>query len=191
MHRFVTQRLIQDHANIGRVLALMSIQLRFLDADETSGLALLSAAANYLIHYPGLLHHPLEELMFDAVAAGSPSAAGLHTRLKQEHAQLTTSATDLVARIGLQQLSREPQVSGLQRTGAEYILAYDDHIRFEEQEIFPMALDVLKAEQWQGIRDTLVLDGDPLFGRESRTLYDNLYDVLMHQGEHIAGKPKD
>ena len=191
MHRFVTQRLTQDHANISRVLSLMSIQLRFLSADEASGLILLSTAANYLIHFPGLLHHPLEELMFDAVVVGSPSAACLYTRIKQEHGELAASATDLMARIGLQQLAHEPQLSELRQTGAQYILAYGDHIRFEEREIFPMALDVLKAEQWQGIRDKLVLDGDPLFSRESRTLYDNLYDALMHQGEHIAGKPKD
>lgn len=190
MHRIVTQRLIQDHANIGRVLSLMSIQLRFLDANETNGLTLLSTAVNYLIHFPGVLHHPLEELMFDEVATGSATATDLNARLKQEHAQLTVSAMDFMARIGLQQLSHSDHIAELQQDGAKYILAYDDHIQFEERDIFPMALDVLKPEKWQGIQDKLAMEGDPLFGRESRTLYDNLYDALMDQSHRVAGKPR-
>lgn len=180
MHRLITDRLLLDHRNIGNVLTLMRMQLDILRPQDAKGFALLSNATNYLIHYPGVLHHPLEEVMFDRVADQEPGAGSVQRRLREEHSHLTTSATGLVARIGLQQLSAEPNITELRDTGIAYILAYGDHISFEEREVLPLALDTLSAQQWFDIRSKMAWEDDPLFNRDTLSLYDNLYDALMH-----------
>lgn len=186
MQSAITDRLVQDHRNIERVLTLLRMQLDFMQARDEQGLTLLSAGTGYLIHYPGFMHHSLEELLFEAVVAKLPSAAGLQERMKKEHEQLAVMATNFMTRIGLQQLTLVPGFDSLRKTGIDYLSAYDDHIRFEEREIFPMALDTLSIEQWHEIRARRAHASDPLFGPESLMLYDNLYDALMGESKRLA-----
>lgn len=181
MHRSITDRLLQDHQHIGSVLTLMRVQLDILGPKDSAGLTLLSNATNYLIHYPGLLHHPLEESLFASMGDKSTAVTSrIHGRLQQEHGELATSASDLVARIGLHQLGAEPEFAGLRDSGVAYILDYADHIRFEEEEVIPLALKTLSAQQWLDIRTTTDWHTDPLFNRRTLSLYDNLYDALMN-----------
>lgn len=60
-------------------------------------------------------------------------------------------------------------------------------MRFEEKEVFPLAVDILKAEQWNEIEVKFVSGEDPLFSHKSRALYDNLYDALMGEGGKLQG----
>jgi len=179
MRNAVTDRLSRDHRNIERVLTLMRVQLDFLHSSSSAGLMLLVNAANYLLHYPGLLHHPLEELMFEQVVERDPSAADVLSRLRTEHASLTTKAADLVACVGLEQMHAGDGQDGLCRIGNELILANGDHMQYEEREVFPLAVDTLSRKQWDDIGARLVSRDDPLFSRRSLALYDNLYDALM------------
>ena len=187
MRKTVTQRLIQDHHNIERVLMLMRMQLDFLREADGKGLALLTNAANYLIHYPGLLHHPLEELMFERVVANEASTQGVLAQLRREHAALAADACDLVARIGLQQMGGGDGREALRSAGCEYVLSYDRHMRYEEREVFPLAGDFLSAQQWDEIGAKLVYNHDPLFSPESLALYDNLFDALMGEAARFNG----
>lgn len=185
MQRFVIDRLTDDHGNIGRVLSLMSVQLGFLSKGNTKGLALLGTATNYLTHFPGILHHPLEELMFDSVQRSAPAMADTHGRLVREHVALANAAVEFSAGICLQQLTEDTDVPRLQQQGGEYILAYADHIRFEEDEVLPQALEVLSQQQLADIHTRFVFKRDPLFNRERLSLYENLYDALMGEAANL------
>lgn len=187
MRKTVTQRLIQDHHNIERVLMLMRMQLDFLREADGKGLTLLTNAANYLIHYPGLLHHPLEELMFERVVANEASVECILAQLRREHAALAADAGELVARIGLQQMRGGEGREELRSTGSKYVLSYDRHMRYEEKEVFPLAGDFLSAKQWEEIGAKLVYNKDPLFSPESLALYDNLFDALMGEAARLDG----
>lgn len=187
MHRFVTERLTKDHDNIGRVLSLMRVQLDFLTVENIEGLSLLSTATSYLVNFPGVLHHPLEEVMFDALLVSEPSTSEMRGRLVREHGELAIAAADLTARIGLQQLDQDSVLSDLQHLGAGYIMAYGDHIRFEEEVVLPKALEVLSEQQWKDIRAKFVQNEDPLFNRQRLSLYDNLYDAMMGDAGQLRG----
>lgn len=185
MQRFIIDRLTADHGNIGRVLSLMSVQLGFLSKGNTKGLALLGTATHYLTHFPGILHHPLEELMFDSVQKSAPAMADTHGRLVREHVTLANAAVEFSAGICLQQLTEDTDVPRLQQQGGEYILAYADHIRFEEDEVLPQALEVLSQQQLADIHTRFVFKRDPLFNRERLSLYENLYDALMGEAANL------
>ena len=185
MQRFVTDRLTEDHGNIGRVLSLMSIQLGFLSKANTKGLALLGTATNYLTHFPGILHHPLEELMFDSVQKSAPAMAETHGRLVREHAALANAGVEFSAGICLQQLTQDTDLPRLQQQGGEYITAYADHISFEEDQVLPQALEVLSQRQWTDIQTRFIFKRDPLFNRERLSLYENLYDALIGESANL------
>lgn len=179
MHSYISERLVQDHRNIIRVLTLMKLQCDFLRVDDQDALTLLSNAANYLIHFPGLLHHPLEELVFEEVVERDPAAAALLKQLKDEHMALAADAANLVARVGLLQLKAADGRDELCQVSGEFIVAYDRHIHFEEKEILPLAEQKLSAQKWKEIGAKLSSNEDPLFGRKSLEIYDSLYDALM------------
>ncbi|HSN18732.1 MAG TPA: hemerythrin domain-containing protein [Gammaproteobacteria bacterium] len=185
MQDFVVDRLTQDHGNIGRVLSLMSLQLGFLNKENTTGLALLGTAVNYLSYFPGILHHPLEELMFDSVRRSAPVMGETYGRLVREHAELASAAVGLSASIGLQQLGHDADLARLQLQGEEYVMAYANHLQFEEAEVLPQALEVLNKRQWTDIQTRFVFKRDPLFNRERLSLYENLYDALMGESANL------
>lgn len=176
----VTAYLAQDHDNFSRVLALMRLQLDSLHEADGDGLSLLLSATQYLLRFPGRVHHPLEESLFRSLATTDPNAAEVLRQLRAEHAQLNEMGDDLTARIRLQQTRRGADLNGVKQSCTRFLRTYANHIRFEKQTVIPEARNLLSPTQREAIGSRFDTDSDPLFKPQVLALHDNLYDALMN-----------
>lgn len=182
MHHRILDQLDQDHHNISRVLALLRLQSDFLGPRDEQGLTLLRNAVNYLYQYPGLLHHPLEELIFDRVVAAEPSMADLAAKIKEEHVTGRRLEEELLACfIRLRQAGGDLRPE-LQALISRYLAYYREHMQAESAELLPLAGDLLQDRQWQEIEDKSPLSDDPIFYAQNLVRFENLYDALMNAG---------
>jgi hemerythrin-like domain-containing protein len=178
----IARQLQQDHRNISRVLSLMRMQLDFLQVNDGPGLTLLSNVMNYMRQFPGLMHHPLEELIFDRMPEADGALPEVVTRLRDEHRRFPLMETDFLICISRQLATKDDMRGPLRELGHTYLDSYAEHVQVEEREWLPLALDMLTAAQWDQVYNAGLLGEDPIFGPQSQARFDNLYDALMQAG---------
>lgn len=180
----IMEQLHQDHRNLARVLALIEQQLLILRRAGEPDLALLNDALDYVEHYPDLIHHPREDLLFERYLA-RPRAPARHAveSLLAEHQELKamTQALRSALEAVLQDtpLEREPLVAQLEA----YVERQRRHIDTEEAEVFPLLLRELDEADWRAAEEVLAERSDPLFGGERDRPYEALYQRLLDTPE--------
>ncbi len=63
----VMDKLHADHAHIARLMSLLEEQIQLIHAEENPDAPLMQDIMAYMTHYPDLIHHPLEDLIFEHV----------------------------------------------------------------------------------------------------------------------------
>jgi hemerythrin-like domain-containing protein len=172
----VLDDLHRDHANIGKLLDLLDMQLRRFEEAALPDFDLMLDILDYTRNYPDISHHPKEDLVYKRLLERAPEASDAVEDLVEDHAVLlksTVDMTDTLTGVVLDaEVSRE-HVAGQLR---DYITAYRRHIDREEADIFPRAEKALTAADWDEI-DAAFDISDPLFGtlqEKYRTLHHNI-----------------
>jgi len=136
---------------------------------------LLHAMFRYIEAFPERLHHPKEDdFLFARLRVRRPDAAPLLDRLHAEHLQGRQSFAELEAALG--EYQRDP---GTLRSFVERVERYSHfhwrHMRREEDEVLPLAAEVLADEDWAAIDAAFASNSDPVVGiaasREFRALF--------------------
>ncbi|MGH8279427.1 MAG: hemerythrin domain-containing protein, partial [Gammaproteobacteria bacterium] len=144
-------RLQRDHANMGRVLALIRLQLDLLALNAKLDLTLLANSAYYMRKYPSVVHHPKEDLVFEKLLElGGPARAEIE-RLESEHQELYRLEDQLIELTLAIQAGKIRTRAQLLQTGRFYLLTQAQHMRTEERVVFPAALRRFKARDWRAI----------------------------------------
>ena len=82
------EELQRDHKRIDKVLTLLESQIEALENDGDPDLALLQDALDYVEHYPDLIHHPREDVIYTAFRRRSLDANVVIDGLLSEHATM-------------------------------------------------------------------------------------------------------
>jgi len=182
MRDHIIQRLQQDHRNILRILSLMRMQIDFMSVHDGHALALISNAMHYMQQYPGLMHHPLEELIFDRVESEDDALVRVVTRLRSEHKEFPLMEADILVCISEQLGTDVDMRPRLRELGNAYLDAQGQHLQTEDVDFFPLAQDILSLAQWNQVYQMAASREDPIFGPQALARFDNLYDALMAAG---------
>jgi hemerythrin-like domain-containing protein len=161
---FILRRLRQDHANLQRLLVMLERQMAVLDRTERPDWDIVEGVVEYLLTYPDLRHHPLEDQILRRLQAKDPSAAEPFLGLYAEHREQSEALRRIAAatRQVLQDASMARQ--GYIGLLGSFVAALRDHIRKEEESFFPAAEQILDATDWTEV-DRQVADLiDPLSG---------------------------
>ena len=174
--------LIKDeHRALARMLgAMQALIARYRDAGVKRNLELFGAMLRYIETVPDRLHHPKEDgALFPALvrraAAGKPLVAGL----ERDHAR---GEPMLTALRGAFQAFSDGTVNGLNQLATavdDFAEFYWDHMRKEEQQLLPLAIEHLTAEDWQRVESAFGDNSDPLFGKELAAEYRQLYQSIV------------
>lgn len=170
------------HRNMERVLTLMRLQLDALQAGSSSqGYTFLNNCILYMYNYPGLLHHPTEEILFTRLARQAPETRELCLRLSAQHQTFHRQETALLKRIRLANNGDPTAWREIKEVGAGYCSDHSEHIRSEDREALPQAVQKLPASDWSEVRH----HSKTMLARlsEQRELERNatLYDYLMSE----------
>ena len=187
----ILERLRQDHANLRQLLDVLERQIVVLNRRERPDWDIIEGAIEYLLTYPDLRHHPLEDQILRRLQAKDPSAAQPLSGLGAEHRKQSEVLRRLAAATHqvLQDVSmaRQSYIDLL----SSFVAAQRDHVRKEESTFFPAAERILDAADWTGLDRQVADMTDPLAGdpveRRFATLRKNLdsWD-LVDRGQRQA-----
>jgi hemerythrin-like domain-containing protein len=161
---YILDRLRQDHTNVLQLLNVLERQIAVLDRRERPDWDIVEGAIEYLLTYPDLRHHPLEDQILRHLQAKDPSAAEPLSGLDTEHRKQSESLRRLAAATHqvLQDVSmaRQSYIDLLR----SFVAAQRDHIRKEEVSFFPSAERILDAPDWVTLDRQAADMIDPLAG---------------------------
>lgn len=172
-------RLHREHGNMAKVLNLLDAETGHLARGERANFVLMSDILHYITNYPDRTHHPKEDLIFEQLGRRRADAAALLDALRAEHREMTEEGKQLADMIygvaGGAMTPRDKLLEHLQH----YISRGREHMRKEEEEVFPLAREALTAEDWRHIDEAIVPGDDPLFGDIVHHSYQTLYESII------------
>lgn len=164
-----------------RVLFAFHSQLRVLEQNRTPDLILMFDTLYYMRRFPSVMHHPKEGVIFEQVLeAGAPLRNEVERLYKQHHDlyALEESLIELVVELEVQAGKRD-YAPALVELGHHYLDIQIQHMETEELFMFPKALEYLKPQGWDNIREHYDHIDDPLFSRHPAGRFQYLYDYLL------------
>ncbi len=169
-----------EHTNLLKLLYVLQRQVEIFAAGANPGFDIMQEILDYNSNFFERVHHSKEESMMAHLGQHLADLDQEIARIRAEHekiSQLTHTLTgtldDII--IGASMTPRESVVNMIM----EYVNLNREHIRHEEQAIFPLALKHLKEQDWLDIEEAVPADDDPLFGKEVKDQYQNLYRSIM------------
>ncbi len=168
-----------EHANIGRLLGVLERQIAMFEDGRGPDYEILDSLLEYFLDYPELCHHPKEDLVYRRLMRRNPGLSERIPDLKVEHAWLaglTHRLAEVIRNVHLDAEMPRRQVAGLAR---EFLDAYQEHMRMEEDEFFTAALCHLDSGDWAKIAMSINDPADPLFGPKVGESFQALYREIM------------
>lgn len=160
-----------DHVNFAKLLNLLEDQLELFHAGGSPKYELMLDVMYYMMHYPDVLHHPREDLVFAKIKERAGSAGPTIDELTEQHARLRESGAELIRNL-------EGIVNGsiasrelVEAAARAYVTSFRNHMRVEETEILPLAAKLLGAKEWAAVEAAIRHIEDPLFGAETEERY--------------------
>ena len=135
----VISRLLAEHRDLRRLVALLERQPSLLADAEAPNIGLLVDAMFYLTRFPDVTHHPLEDRITERLLARRALDADLGADIEAQHARLARQGLDLLR--DLEGALREESMS--RELVADNMRLYAERLRhnmaFEELTLFPAA----------------------------------------------------
>ncbi len=172
--------LTNAHRIMEHVLTLIRLQADMLHPlTKGNELAFLQKAIGYMHNYPGLIHHPAEELIFERLRNHAPDTLQLCTKLTEQHKQFSILEITLLEYISQAQKGDKNVCLLIKKLSNTYCLEYVDHISIEENDLLPRAIVLLQKNEWLDIGYKSNLNRDPMSNPSILKHHDNLYDYIM------------
>ena len=171
-----------DHRNMRRLLRILDEELQAYDTHGSADFDLMKQIMEYTLHYPSLIHHPREEMLFRRLLGRDPVSKGLVGDLTKEHEELARLTHRFAA--ALHNVAHDVELPRVLFTklADEYITRSRHHMETEEEKFFPRLLTVFSDEDWADF-DGLVARGyDPLFGATIEKYYKALHQRILSIG---------
>ena len=181
-------RLRTDHQRLRAVLETVSEVCTDLRSDDfESHSDHLFCLIDYLLGYPDQVHHPTEDLVFDELLKLDLKQDQLDkvTHNRSQHAALNSATTELMDLVEASDYDNDFE-QFLQRLN-EYVAVQQKHMKFEEQEIFPLALEYIQPAVWEKLDQHFGETSDPLFDEADRR-YDALFGFLVPRGKQQTAR---
>jgi hemerythrin-like domain-containing protein len=175
----VIDQLARDHRNLRLLLDIVEEQMNGHQADRAADFDLLCMIAEYTLHYPDLVHHPREEVVFERLIARDHGAQAVIGCLVEEHRRLGELTRRFAAVVNDVAHGVALPRAWLDSLAREYLQANRLHMQAEEEHFLPRAMAVLTGEDWAAIEQQLAHTEDPVFGEKVAEAYLYLHERIM------------
>ena len=148
----------------------------------------LRAMLFYIDEYPERLHHRKEtDLFFPLVRDHRPEAAAVLDRLDQDHVHSERAIRDLQHALVAWEMMGDTRRTAFEEALERYQNAYMAHMRLEEDEVIPLALDVLSDADWRVLDEAFGQNRDPLTGHAPEAAYERLFSKIVNSAPAPIG----
>ena len=180
MYIRIAEMLASAHRMMEHVLTLIRLQADMLHSEtDAKELTFLQKAIAYMHNYPGLIHHPAEELIFERLQNLAPDTTPLCTKLTEQHRQFSILEIALLAYIAQAQQGDKGICGLIKKLSSTYCVEHVDHLSLEENDLLPQAGAFLTRNDWLDIGYKSNLDMDPLANPDVLRHHESLYDYIM------------
>ncbi|WP_374477830.1 ATP-binding cassette domain-containing protein [Zoogloea sp.] len=169
-------RIIKDeHRNLWRLAITLDQVIEEMEQTQKADPAFIGSVLDYFEHFMDGCHHRKEdEHLFRLLRLRSDSAAPLLDRLQAEHRNAPHNLAALRQQLADTAAGRST-VGGLTEALRLYLNDQKAHIRTEEQDIYPLAREVLTPADWAEIDAAFLDNDDPVFGSAARAEFRELF----------------
>jgi hemerythrin-like domain-containing protein len=175
-------RLLQaEHGALRAMLQSVHLMVRRgpLDAPEKF-FDVLRAMLFYIDEFPERVHHRREsELVFPKVAAAQPQLRAVLDRLGRDHSRGEAQVRSLQHKLMAWEILGEPRRQAFEQAAQEYQAFYLEHMRVEEDLIFPAAQACLDEQDWRDADANFDGSGDPFTGSAQSSPFDRLFTRIV------------
>lgn len=181
--------ILNDHANFRRVLDVLDDQVAKIEAMESVDYDLLLSVAEYLLDYPDRYHHPVEDLIVDALVRHNTAASRPAVLYRAEHTDLHDRAADFSRLVNDVAADEPTRRTTFVEAGRQLSTVLRDHLRREEQHFIPLARRYLDDAELAAIAAAMPPLDDPIFGSAKRDHYKALLAAITAVGPATALEP--
>ena len=169
-------RIIKDeHRNLWRLAITLDQVIEEMEQTQKADPAFIGSVLDYFEHFMDGCHHRKEnEHLFRLLRLRSDSAAPLLDRLQAEHRNAPHNLAALRQQLA-DTVAGRSTVGGLTEALRLYLNDQKAHIRSEEQDIYPLAREVLTPADWAEIDAAFLDNDDPVFGSAARAEFRELF----------------
>lgn len=179
-----------EHVNFTKLLDILEHQLRLFHEGASPNYEMMLDIMYYMTHYPDVLHHPKEDLVFALLRERDGNIGGRVDALSEQHISLKTSGEQLVRDlddiVNGSILPRER----IEVTARAYLATFRNHMRVEDMEILPLAGRLLSDSDWAAIDAKIRHFEDPLFGSMTDERYAALAEQIARESTGAGAAPR-
>jgi hemerythrin-like domain-containing protein len=175
------QTMHKEHSNFAKLLDLLEARLCWTPGGEEPDYALMLDVMDYMTHYPDRFHHPREDLAFRRLQRRRPDTRSVVAQLVRQHQAIAATGFRLAEELATAIKETAPPREALARSANLYIAALRANIQLEETELFPLAAQLLQADDWLLIDAAFHFREDPLFGSPIEERYRALHRHIARQ----------
>ena len=175
-----------EHRTISAILHGMEYLVREIRAGKRIDPRVFHAMLYYLDTFAERMHHPKEDrYLFGIMRQRSTEAHALIAILEEEHAAGSASIRRLTQAMIRFEEGGAKEFAAFEREVHNYAESYRNHMRREEEQLFPLARELLTPFDWVMV-DTAVNENlDPLaFARDVKD-----FEVLFNRIVNLAPPP--
>lgn len=180
----------EEHRSICAVLeGLRCLAQHSLTGQATVDPRVFRGLLHYLETYAGRLHHPKEDqYLFTAMRQFGPRAEAVIVGLEREHAGGERALRDLDHCLARCEIANQKRFAPFANAVEDYARDYLRHIQKEEEEIFPLAIELLTPADWEAIDNACRDNVDPFIAaQEKRDLKEILDRVVSLAPPPVGG----
>ncbi len=174
----VMSQLHEDHRNAARLLDLLEEQIGKIQQAGRADFEVMMDIMEYMTRYPDMHHHPTEDLVFERLVRRDAGTRAAVEDLLHEHKLLAEKGSTfhraLSEVVDGALVARDP----LEQQGRDYIELLRRHMSKEEGQVFPLAKQRLRDEDWNAVEQAMGSMQDPLFGEALDEEYRALYQLI-------------
>ena len=181
--------LCDEHRYMNLLVETLDQLLDGMDSPGVGDYFLMQDIVRYMHDYSDTVHHPTEDLMFDKLVRRNPAREKDVARLRREHELMDKNTRELMELLEVAAKRRRPaDARKVHDAASTYIRRLRQHMRFEQDELFPSATRCLASKDWHDIEARLEAVEDPLFGETVQREYRVLYEYFADRSEQLSQK---
>ena len=170
-----------EHRSISAILHGMKYLLNEIRAhDRKIDFGVFRAMLYYLDTFSERMHHPKEDrYLFSAMRKHGDEAVSLIDDLEKEHATGEQSLRHLEQALLRYEEGGEKELYGFAHAVEAFSADYWEHMRKEEDQVFPLARKMLSTAEWEEIDRAFAENRDPLAADRDNADFQKLFSRIV------------
>jgi hemerythrin-like domain-containing protein len=171
--------LLEEHRNIEKLLHVLEHELEIFDRGDRPDYEILQTIIQYFQDYPEDCHHPKEEMIFEKLKSRDAAAARRFGDVEAEHEVETRRLRSFAHVVDYILADQEFLREDFHFAVHDFIEHQRQHLKKEEQLLFPAAVKALQREDWAEMDARLDDRTDPLFDRVVEEKFHTLQETIL------------